>query len=51
MSRLWIDDDGQDIVEYALISSVLLLLAIGIVKLIGNNSTAVFSTVALKTGN
>jgi Flp pilus assembly pilin Flp len=48
VGKLWHDDYGQDIAEYAIILAVLLVLAIGVVKLIGTNSTAVFTAVAAK---
>jgi Flp pilus assembly pilin Flp len=51
VGNLWHEDDGQDAAEYAIIMAVLLVLAIGVVKLIGNNSTQVFSEIALKTGS
>jgi Flp pilus assembly pilin Flp len=48
---LWHEENGQDVAEYAIILAVLLALAIGVVKLIGNNSTQVFSEIALKVGS
>jgi Flp pilus assembly pilin Flp len=51
VGKLWYQDDGQDVAEYALILSVLLVLAIGVVKLIGTSSTEVFAAVAAKVGS
>jgi len=44
--RLWRDDGGQDIAEYAVMLAVILVLVIGTVRLIGTNSNTVFSQVA-----
>jgi Flp pilus assembly pilin Flp len=44
--RLWRDDEGQDIAEYAVMLAVILVLVIGTVRLIGTNSNTVFSQVA-----
>ena len=43
---LWIDDQGQDIAEYAVMLAVILLIVIGTIRLIGSNSNTVFSNVA-----
>src|SRR5882672_833599 len=44
--RLWADDEGQDIAEYAVILAVILLLVVGTIKLIGTNANSTFSNVA-----
>ena len=44
--RLWHDDDGQDIAEYAVMLAVILVIVIGTVRLIGGNANNVFSSVA-----
>ena len=44
--RLWSDEKGQDIAEYAVMLAVILVLVIGTVRLIGTNSNTVFSQVA-----
>jgi Flp pilus assembly pilin Flp len=46
LRRLWHDDDGQDIAEYAVMLAVILVLVVGTVKLIGSNANNVFSNVA-----
>jgi Flp pilus assembly pilin Flp len=46
MRSLWLDEDGQDIAEYAVMLAVILVLVIGTVRLIGGNANNVFSTVA-----
>jgi Flp pilus assembly pilin Flp len=44
--RLWSEDAGQDIAEYAVMLAVILVLVVGTVRLIGSNSNTVFSNVA-----
>jgi Flp pilus assembly pilin Flp len=46
MTRLWLDDEGQDIAEYAVMLAVILVIVIGTVRLIGTNANTVFSQVA-----
>jgi Flp pilus assembly pilin Flp len=40
------DEKGQDIVEYAVMLAVILVLVIGTVRLIGRNANNAFSSVA-----
>lgn len=44
--RLWSDEEGQDIAEYAVMLAVILVLVVGTIRLIGSNSNTVFSQVA-----
>ncbi len=44
--RLWRDEQGQDIAEYAVMLAVILVIVVGTVRLIGTNSGNVFSSVA-----
>ena len=46
MRRLWSEDAGQDIAEYAVMLAVILVLGVGTIRLIGSNSNTVFSNVA-----
>lgn len=46
MRRLWSDEQGQDIAEYAVMLAVILVLVVGTIRLIGTNSNNAFSTVA-----
>jgi Flp pilus assembly pilin Flp len=46
LRRLWSDEEGQDIAEYAVMLAVILVLVIGTVRLIGGNANNVFSAVA-----
>jgi Flp pilus assembly pilin Flp len=44
--RLWSDEGGQDIAEYAVMLAVILVLVVGTVRLIGSSSNNAFSSVA-----
>jgi len=44
--RLWAEDSGQDIAEYAVMLAVILVLVVGTVRLIGSNANNAFSSVA-----
>ena len=44
--RLWSDQAGQDIAEYAVMLAVILVLVVGTVRLIGSSSNNAFSNVA-----
>ena len=44
--RLWRDEEGQDIAEYAVMLAVILVIVIGTIRLIGGNANNVFSSVA-----
>jgi len=44
--RLWQEDAGQDIAEYAVMLAVILVLVVGTVRLIGSNANNAFSNVA-----
>ena len=44
--RLWRDDQGQDIAEYAVMLAVILVLVVGTIRLIGSNANTVFSSAA-----
>jgi Flp pilus assembly pilin Flp len=46
LGRLWTEDEGQDIAEYAVMLAVILVLVVGTVRLIGSNSNNVFSQAA-----
>lgn len=46
LSRLWKDDKGQDIAEYAVMLAVILVLVVGTIRLVGSNANNVFSSVA-----
>ncbi|MFZ0288691.1 MAG: hypothetical protein WBP65_08110 [Candidatus Sulfotelmatobacter sp.] len=46
MRRLWLEDSGQDIAEYAVMLAVILVLVVGTIRLIGSNANNVFSNAA-----
>jgi Flp pilus assembly pilin Flp len=46
LRSFWIDEQGQDIAEYAVMVAVILIVVIGTIRLIGSNSNTVFSNVA-----
>jgi Flp pilus assembly pilin Flp len=50
MGRLWSEDEGQDIAEYAVMLAVILVLVVGTIRLIGSSSNTVFSSVASSIG-
>ena len=44
--RLWRDEEGQDIAEYAVMLAVILVIVVGTIRLIGSNANTAFSSVA-----
>jgi Flp pilus assembly pilin Flp len=46
LRKLWRDDDGQDIAEYAVMLAVILVLVVGTIRLVGSNANNAFSSVA-----
>ena len=42
---VWLDEEGQDIAEYAVMLAVVLVIVVGTVRLIGSNANNVFSQV------
>ena len=45
LRKLWTDENGQDIAEYAVMLAVILVIVVGTVRLIGSNANNVFSNV------
>lgn len=45
LNRVWKDEQGQDIAEYAVMLAVILVIVIGTVRLIGTSANTVFSQV------
>ncbi len=45
LHRVWNDEQGQDVAEYAVMLAVILVIVIGTVRLIGTSSNTVFSEV------
>ena len=46
LSKLWSNDQGQDIAEYAVMLAVILVIVVGTIRLIGSNANNVFSQAA-----
>lgn len=46
LRRVWSEDQGQDIAEYAVMLAVILVLVVGTIRLIGSNANNAFSSVA-----
>jgi len=46
IKRIWSEDQGQDIAEYAVMLAVILVLVVGTIRLIGTNANTAFSNVA-----
>jgi len=46
LDRLWSNQEGQDIAEYAVMLAVILVLVVGTIRLVGSNANNVFSSVA-----
>lgn len=44
--RLWAEEQGQDIAEYAVMLAVILVLVVGTIRLIGGSANNVFSQTA-----
>jgi Flp pilus assembly pilin Flp len=49
LRRLWNDEEGQDVAEYAVMLAVILLLVVGTIKLVGTNANSTLSSVASST--
>jgi Flp pilus assembly pilin Flp len=46
LRNLWVEQDGQDIAEYAVMLAVILVLVVGTIRLVGSNANNVFSNAA-----
>ena len=46
LDRVWANDEGQDIAEYAVMLAVILVIVVGTIRLIGSNANTVFSQAA-----
>lgn len=46
LRSVWLDDEGQDIAEYALMLAVILVLVVAVVRLIGERASSTFSKAA-----
>jgi Flp pilus assembly pilin Flp len=50
LQNVWMNDDGQDIAEYAVMLAVILVIVVGTVRLIGSQANNVFSQTASALG-
>ena len=48
--KVWSDDQGQDIAEYAVMLAVILVIVVGTIRLIGSQANNVFSETASAIG-
>ncbi|PYX83994.1 MAG: Flp family type IVb pilin [Acidobacteria bacterium] len=46
LHRVWREDEGQDIAEYAVMLATILIIVIGTIRLIGQHANTAFSNVA-----
>jgi Flp pilus assembly pilin Flp len=46
LRKLWENEQGQDIAEYAIMLAVILAVVVGTIQLIGKSANNVFSSVA-----
>jgi Flp pilus assembly pilin Flp len=46
LSKLWVEQEGQDIAEYAVMLAVILVIVVGTIRLVGSNANTVFSNAA-----
>lgn len=46
IQRMWSNDEGQDIAEYAVMLAVIVVIVVGTVSLIGKNANNIFSEIA-----
>ena len=44
--QLWVNDEGQDIAEYAMMFAVVLAMVMSVIRAIGSTASAVFSRIA-----
>jgi Flp pilus assembly pilin Flp len=44
-TKLWADEEGQDIAEYSVMLAVILVIVVGTIRLIGSNAGNIFSQV------
>ena len=49
--RLWSDDEGQDIAEYAVMLAVILVLVVGTIRLVGSNANNVSPRRPVRSSN
>jgi len=50
LRKVWLDDQGEDIAEYAVMLAVILVIVVGTIRLIGTQANNVFSETASAIG-
>jgi Flp pilus assembly pilin Flp len=50
LRNMWLQDEGEDIAEYAVMLAVILVIVVGTVRLIGSQANNVFSETASAMG-
>ena len=43
LRNFWLNDEGQDVAEYAVMLAVILVIVVGTIRLIGSHANNVFS--------
>jgi Flp pilus assembly pilin Flp len=51
LQNMWLNDEGQDIAEYAVMLAVILVIVVGTIRLIGGQANNVFSQTASAIGS
>jgi pilus assembly protein Flp/PilA len=51
ISRLWRDEDGQDLIEYALLAAFIALAALLAMRAVGTNINTLFNNVSTQLQN
>ena len=46
LGKAWVEDEGEDIAEYAVMLAVILVIVVGTIRLIGTQANNVFSETA-----
>ena len=50
LHKVWLQDEGEDIAEYAVMLAVILVIVVGTIRLIGGQANNVFSETASSLG-
>lgn len=51
LQNVWMNDEGEDIAEYAVMLAVILVIVVGTIRLIGSNANNIFSQTASAIGS
>lgn len=50
VTRFWADDEGQDLIEYALLAALIALAAVGGITMLGNALSNKYASLASSVG-